>query len=90
MHEKMPNSHKKTINLKYQLQRRMKSLNYLMEFCKILYLMVRILYQILKIILNILSKKHEAGTDNPPIGIYVNQIENRIKLRIKQDIISSF
>ena len=68
----------------------MKSLNYLMEFSKILYLMVKILYQILKIILNILLKKHEVGTDNPPIGIYINQIENRITLKIKQDIISSF
>ena len=61
-----------------------------MEFSKILYLMLKILYQILKIILNILLKKHEVGTDNPPIGIYINQIENRITLRIKQDIISSF
>ena len=34
----------RTINLKYQLQRGMKNLNYLMDY---------ILYQILKIILNI-------------------------------------
>ena len=28
-------------------------------------------------------KKHETLTDSPPIQIYVNRIENRIKLRIK-------
>ena len=28
-------------------------------------------------------KKHEAVSDNPPIRIYVNQTENRIKFRIK-------
>ena len=28
-------------------------------------------------------KKHETVTDNPPIKIYVNKIENRITFRIK-------
>lgn len=28
-------------------------------------------------------KKHETLTDSPPIQIYINRIENRIKLRIK-------
>ena len=28
-------------------------------------------------------KKHETVTDNPPIRIYVNKIENRIKFKIK-------
>ena len=28
-------------------------------------------------------KKHEAVTDNPPIRVYVNKIENRIPFKIK-------
>ena len=28
-------------------------------------------------------KKHETVTDNPPIRIYVNKIQNRIKFEIK-------
>ena len=28
-------------------------------------------------------KKHEAVSDNPPIRIYVNKIENRITFRMK-------
>ena len=28
-------------------------------------------------------KKHETVTDNPPIRIYLNEIENRITFRIK-------
>ena len=28
-------------------------------------------------------KKHETVTDNPPIRIYVNKIENRIAFKIK-------
>ena len=28
-------------------------------------------------------KKHETVTDNPPIRIYVNKIENRITFKIK-------
>ena len=28
-------------------------------------------------------KTHETVTDNPPTGIYVNKIENRITLKIK-------
>ena len=28
-------------------------------------------------------KKHETATDNPPIRIYVNKIQNRIKFEIK-------
>ena len=56
----------KQIILKYQLQRGMINLNYLM---------VRIQYQIFKIVL---SKKHETAAENLPIRIYVNKIENRI------------
>ena len=44
-------------------------------------LMYHILYQIFKIILNISSKKH-AVTDNPPIRIYVNKIDNTITFTI--------
>ena len=47
------------------------------------YLMTHILYHIFKIILNILSKKLETVTDNPPIGIYLNKIENRSTYKIK-------
>ena len=28
-------------------------------------------------------KKHEIVTDNPPVKIYINKIENRIRFRIK-------
>ena len=56
----------KQIILKYQLQRGIINLNYLM---------VRIQYQIFKIVL---SKKHETAAENLPIRIYVNKIENRI------------
>ena len=56
----------KQIILKYQLQRGTINLNYLM---------VRIQYQIFKIVL---SKKHETAAENLPIRIYVNKIENRI------------
>ena len=46
-HGKIEQSHRKTTNLKYQLQRGLSNLNYVMN-C--------ILYQIFKIILNISSK----------------------------------
>ena len=52
----------------------MKSLNYLID---------HILYQILKIILNISLKKHEAVADNLLIKIYVNKIQSRITFKIK-------
>ena len=60
----------------------MENLNYLMD---------HILYQIFKITLKILNvlkilsilEKHETVTDNPSIRIYINKIENRIKLKIK-------
>ena len=45
-------------------------------------LMDHILSQVLKIVLNISSKKQETVSDNPTI-IYVNKIENRITVRIK-------
>ena len=52
--------------------------------------MDHILYQIFKITLKILNvlkilnilEKHETVTDNPSIRIYINKIENRIKLKI--------
>ena len=31
----------------------------------------------------ITKKKHQTVTDNPPIRIYVNKIENRITFKIK-------
>ena len=45
------------------------------------YLTDPILYQIFKILLNIFKKKHGEETDNPSIRIYINNIENRIKIK---------
>ena len=56
-------SHTKIINLKHQLQRGTKTLNYLVDY---------ILYQIFKTILNI-SRKHGEKTNNPSIRIYVKK-----------------
>ena len=67
-------SHTKIINLKYQLQHEIKSLNYLMDY---------ILYQIFKITLNISLKKQETVTDNPSIMISVNKIENKVRFKIE-------
>ena len=30
-----------------------------------------------------LNKKHEIVTDNPPLRIYANKIENRVKFKLK-------
>ena len=35
-------------------------------------------------------KKHETVTENPPIRIYVNKIENRITFKIKKGTILCF
>ena len=59
---KIQKNHTET-NLKYQLQHGMKSLIYLMD---------HILYQILKIVLNLYLEKHGEKTDNPSIRIYIN------------------
>ena len=67
-------SRTKRINLKYQLQHRMKSLIYLRD---------HILYQIFKITLNTHLQKHETVTDNLTIKIYVNKVEKRITFKIK-------
>ena len=37
-----------------------------------------------------ITKKHETLTDNPPIRIYVNKVENRITFKIKKGTISTF
>ena len=60
----------------------MENLNYLMDH--ILYQIFKITLKILNVlkILNILEK-HETVTDNPSMRIYINKIENRIKLKIK-------
>ena len=63
-------SRTKTIYLKYQLQHRTMNLNYLMD---------HILYKIILII----SSKTMKETDNPPIRIYRNKIENRITFKMK-------
>ena len=64
----------RTMNLKYQLQREMKNLNYLMN---------HILYQIFRIILII-------KTINPSINTYVKKKKTESRLKLKQDIISRF
>ena len=62
------------------LQRRLKNLNYVIG---------HILYQIFKIILSISSKNMKNVTDNTPIRIYVNKIENRIIFNNKKGVISN-
>ena len=47
------------------------------------YLMCHILYQIFKIILNILHIKVGNKTNNPSIRIYFNKIENGITFKTK-------
>ena len=37
-----------------------------------------------------ITKKHETLTDNPPIRIYVNKVENRVTFKIKKGTISTF
>ena len=46
-------------------------------------LMVLILLQTFKIILNLSSKKHETFTENSQVQIYHNKIKSRIFLKIK-------
>ena len=41
------------------------------------------MYQIFKIILSIIIKKHKRVTDNPPVKIHVDKTENRITFKIK-------
>ena len=60
------------INLKYQLRHGIKNFSYLVD---------HILYQIFKIILNILKKHGE--TVNPSIKIYIKKTKNRITFKIK-------
>ena len=45
--------------------------------------MNRILYQIFKITLSILKKKHGESVDKPLVWIYVNKIENRVTFKIQ-------
>ena len=63
---KVLKSHTKSINLKYQFLRRIKNLNYLMDY---------ILYSIIKIIFEYIIKRHETLTDNLLIRMYVNKID---------------
>ena len=73
IHGKNIKSHTKLINLQYQLQQGMKSLNYLMDHS---------LYQIFKLTSNISFKKNEKVTDNPSLMIHLNKIK-KIELRLK-------
>ena len=45
--------------------------------------MDRILYQVFKIILNTFQKNFDKNIDKPSVQIYVNKIENRVTLKIK-------
>ena len=49
----------------------------------LIYLKDRILYQVLRVILNISERKHGEKIDNPTI-IYINKIENKIMLKIEK------
>ena len=46
------------------------------------YLMGHILYQMFKTILSTLTKKHQKVPVNPPIKIYVKEIDDRIAFKI--------
>ena len=45
--------------------------------------MDHILFQIFKVILSALLKKHETIANNPPVQIYTNKLKNRIVFEIK-------
>ena len=45
--------------------------------------MDHILYQIVKTILNTFKKQHGENVDESAVEIYLNEIENRIKFKIK-------
>ena len=49
----------------------------------LIFLMDHILFQIFKVILSTLLKKHETITNNPPVQIYTNKLKNRIVFEIK-------
>ena len=46
--------------------------------------MDHILYQIFKVILNFILKKHREKTVNPSIRIYITKIENRTTFKIER------
>ena len=75
-------SYIKTINLKFKLKPQLGMMNFN-------YLMDHILYQIFKIVLNILSKHMKKLTDNSPINIFImfyiiySKMENTITFKIK-------
>ena len=47
--------------------------------------MDRIQYQIFKIILSIFKKNHGEDLDKPSVQIYVNNIENRVTFKFKNE-----
>ena len=74
MHGKIQKSHTKTINLKYQLQSGKKNFNLLDGSYSVSGVHNYFEY---------ITKQYETVTDNSPIRMYVNKIENRITLRLK-------
>ena len=49
----------------------------------LIFLMDHILFQIFKVILSALLKKHETIANNPPVQIYTNKLKHRIVFEIK-------
>ena len=62
-HRKIKKKYTQIINLKYQLHRGMINFHYSVSDIQHYF--------------DYIIKKHETVTDNPPIRIYVNKIENR-------------
>ena len=70
IHEKIERSRMETKNLEYQNQNRMKNLKYLSYFVSDI-----------QDYLDYVIKNHVTLTDNPPIQIYINKIQNEITFK---------
>ena len=72
IHGNIQELHKRTISLKYLLQHEIINWNYLMN--DVLYLIFHDFW--------VHHEKYKTVTDNPPVKIYVNKIENKITFKI--------
>ena len=72
IHGKIQKLHTKTISLKYLLQHEIINWNYLMD--DVFYLIFHDFW--------VHHEKYKTVTDNPPVKIYVNKIENKITFKI--------
>ena len=70
IHEKIERSRMETKNLEYQNQNRMKNLKYVSYFVSDI-----------QDYLDYVIKNHVTLTDNPPIQIYINKIQNEITFK---------